>query len=107
MNSQRLAKALIGQFPHRAFAKVLSINDLSCGVTLPGLGLDPRPARYKSLGVFRAIRAANARVPFPQLCSPDLDPIEQAYAKTKQASERRRPVPGSFWRAVGKILGNV
>ena len=108
MNSQRLAKSLIGQFPHRAFAKVLSNNDLARGVTLPGLGLDSRPARYKSLDVFRAIRATSAQVPFLRSCSPDLCPIKRANAKIMH---RLRNVAAwsreALWRAVGEVLDYI
>ncbi len=60
---------------------------------------------HKSQAVRRAIRAAGAHLLFLPPYSPDLNPIEQAFAKLKHwlrdAAVRTRD---ALWRAVGTIL---
>ena len=65
-------------------------------------------ACHKSPAVIRAIRAAGARVCFLPPCSPDLNPIEQAFSKIKRrlrhVSARTRE---TLWRAVGEVLDTI
>ena len=65
-------------------------------------------ACHKSPAVIRAIRAAGARVRFLPPCSPDLNPIEQAFSKIKHrlrhVSARTRE---TLWRAVGEVLDTI
>ena len=65
-------------------------------------------ACHKSPAVIRAIRAAGARVLFLPPCSPDLNPIEQAFSKIKRrlrhVSARTRE---TLWRAVGEVLDDI
>jgi len=60
---------------------------------------------HKSQAIRRAIRAARAHLLFLPPYSPDLNPIEQAFAKTKHwlrnAAARCRE---TLWRTVGSIL---
>ena len=60
---------------------------------------------HKSVAVRKAIRDAGAHLLFLPPYSPDLNPIEQAFAKLKHwlrdASARSRE---TLWRAVGNIL---
>ena len=60
---------------------------------------------HKSQAVRQAIRAAGAHLLFLPPYSPDLNPIEQAFAKLKhwmrRAAARSRE---TLWRAVGAIL---
>ena len=65
-------------------------------------------ACHKSPEVRRAIRAAGAHTLFLPPCSPDLNPIEQAFAKIKHGlrniSARTRE---TLWRAVGEVLDDI
>ena len=61
---------------------------------------------HKSQAVRRAIRAAGARLLFLPPYSPDLNPIEQVFAKLKtllrKADERSTE---AVWRRIGSLLG--
>jgi transposase len=61
---------------------------------------------HKGEGVRRAIRAAGAKLLFLPPYSPDLNPIEQAFAKLKhlmrQAGER---TVEATWQRIGALLG--
>ena len=60
---------------------------------------------HKGKTVRRAIRAAGAKLFFLPPYSPDLNPIEQAFAKFKalrHAAERTRE---GLWQAIGRTLG--
>ena len=65
-------------------------------------------ACHKGPDVLRAIRAAGAHVLFLPPYSPDLNPIEQAFAKIKNrlrnAAARSRE---TLWRAVGEVLDDI
>ena len=65
-------------------------------------------ACHKSPAVIRAIRAAGASVRFLPPCSPDLNPIEQAFAKIKHllrnSSARTRE---TLCHAVGEVLDTI
>ena len=65
-------------------------------------------ACHKGPDVLRAIRAVGAHVLFLPPCSPDLNPIEQAFAKIKHrlrnAAARSRE---TLWRAVGEVLEDI
>jgi transposase len=60
---------------------------------------------HKGLAVRKAIRSAGARLLFLPPYSPDLNPIEQAFAKTKhllrKAAERTAE---ATWRRIGDLL---
>ncbi len=60
---------------------------------------------HKGEAVRRAIRTAGAHLLFLPPCSPDLNPIEQAFAKLKHwlrdAAARSRE---TLWRTIGDIL---
>ena len=62
---------------------------------------------HKSKAVRRAIRAAGARLFFLPPYSPDLNPIEQVFAKLKtllrKAAER---TIDATWRRIGDLLGS-
>ena len=51
-------------------------------------------AARKVTGIEAAIRAVGASVPYLPLCSPDLNPVEQASAKLKALLRVPRPEPG-------------
>ncbi len=94
---ERFGKFADRTFPASCTCQILSSNDLARGVTLPGLGLDSRPeslragdvvvmdglACHKSPVVLTANRVAGAHVLFLPPYSPDLNPIEQAFAKIR------------------------
>ena len=65
-------------------------------------------ACHKNPSVLRAIRAAGAHVLFLPPYSPDLNPIEQAFAKIKHrlrnAAARSRE---TLWRAGGEVLEDI
>ncbi len=69
--------------------------------------MDNLPA-HKVAGVRAAIRAAGASVLYLPPYSPDLNPIEQLFAKLKallrKAAARTR---GTLWRAIGEALDEV
>lgn len=60
---------------------------------------------HKVAGVREAVEARGARVLYLQPYSPDLNPIEQAFAKLKallrKAAERSRD---GLWNAIGRII---
>ena len=60
---------------------------------------------HKGKAIRRAIRAAGARLFFLPPYSPDLNPIEQVFAKLKhflrEAAERTAP---ATWRRIGTLL---
>ena len=62
-------------------------------------------ASHKSPAIKTAIRAAGARLWFLPPCSPDLNPIEQLFAKLKhllrKAAERSKE---ALWRRIGDLL---
>ena len=66
--------------------------------------MDNLPA-HKSAGIQDAIRAAGASTMYLPSYSPDLNPIEQAFAKLKallrKAASRSRDAP---WDTVGSII---
>ncbi len=55
---------------------------------------------HKAPGVRKMIEAAGAMLLYLPTCSPDLDPIEQAFTKLK-AHSRRAPFPTSCAGSVG------
>jgi len=65
-------------------------------------------ASHKSKAVRDAIRAAGARLFFLPKYSPDLNPIEQAFAKIKhwmrQAQKRNTE---ELWRHLGHLIGTI
>ena len=64
----------------------LKRNDI---VVLDNLG------SHKGKAVRNAIKAAGARLLFLPKYSPDLNPIEQVFAKVKASSEKPRPEPST------------
>ena len=63
---------------------------------------------HKSKAAREAIRAAGARLWFLPKYSPDLNPIEQAFAKIKHWMRlaQRRSVE-DLWRQLGKLIGTI
>jgi transposase len=82
-------------YVEQQLAPVLKKGDI---VVMDNLG------SHKSAGVRRAIRAAGARLWYLPPYSPDLNPIEQAFAKIKhwmrQAQER---TVEDTWRHIGRL----
>ena len=63
---------------------------------------------HKSKAVRETIRVAGARLWFLPKYSPDLNPIEQAFAKIKhwmRMAQRRDPE--DVWRQVGRLVGDI
>jgi transposase len=60
---------------------------------------------HKSAAIRRAIRAAGARIVFLPPYSPDLNPIEQVFAKLKTLLRKaeERTLEG-VWRRIGHLL---
>ncbi len=62
-------------------------------------------AAHKVAGVEQAVRAAGASIMYLPPCSPDLTPIEQAFAKLKallrKAAARTRD---ALWNTIGRLL---
>lgn len=60
---------------------------------------------HKSIEVREAIRAAGARMVFLPPYSPDLNPIEQVFAKIKTLLRKQDPrTVEATWRSVGTVL---
>ena len=72
----------------------------------PPPGTRPNLSSHKSAAVRRALRAAGAHLIFLPPYSPDLNPIEQVFAKLKHllrdAAERSKE---AVWRRIGDLLG--
>ena len=63
------------------------------------------PGSHKTDAVRAAIRGAGARLLFLPPCSPDPDPIEQAFAKLKHFLRKDQPRSrDDLWKNVGSIL---
>ncbi len=63
---------------------------------------------HKSVEIGRAIRARGARLWYLPAYSPDLNPIEQAFAKIKHwmRMAQRRTVEDT-WRDIGELLQTI
>jgi transposase len=62
---------------------------------------------HQSKAVRRLIRAARAKLFFLPCYSPDLNPIEQVFAKLKTLLRKTDPrTIGVTWRNIGDLLGN-
>ncbi len=85
----------------RAYVEQLPVPTLQPGdiVVMDNLGSHKGPA------IRRAIRAAGARLVFLPPYSPDLNPIEQVFAKLKILLRKaeERTVDG-VWRRIGNLL---
>ncbi len=63
---------------------------------------------HKSAAVRNAIRAAGARLWFPPPYSPDLNPIEQAFAKIKHWMRMgQKRTAEETWRAIGRLVKTI
>ena len=86
-------------YVEKVLAPTLSPGDV---VVMDNLG------SHKSLAVRRAIRDAGAHLLFLQPYSPDLNPIEQAFAKLKHWLRQAAPrSQHALWRTLGDILHKV
>lgn len=88
----------------RAYLEQLLVPVLKPGdiVIMDNLG------SHKSAAVRQIIKAAGARLWFLPPYSPDLNPIEQTFAKIKHGMRcaQKRSVPDT-WRHVGKLLEGI
>ena len=85
----------------RAYVEQQLVPTLQAGdiVILDNLG------SHKGAAVRRLIRAAGARLWFLPPYSPDLNPIEQAFAKLKQPIRTAAPrARETLWRSIGTML---
>jgi transposase len=85
----------------RAYVEQFLVPTLSRGdvVIMDNLG------SHKSLAVRRLIRAAGAKLFFLPRYSPDLNPIEQVFAKLKTLLRKADPrTPEDTWRRIGSLL---
>jgi transposase len=90
--SGRSFRAYIEQFP----APTLTAGDI---VIADNLG------SHKVAGVREAIEAKGASLVFLPACSPDLNPIEQDFAKLKTPLRRAKPrTRTSLWQTIGQTL---
>jgi transposase len=65
-------------------------------------------ASHKGVAVRRAIRKARAHLLFLPPYSPNLNPIEQAFAKLKHSLRNARTRScDTLWRAVGAVLDRI
>lgn len=85
----------------RAYVEQILVPTLKSGdiVVMDNLG------SHKSEEVRRLIRAAGARLFFLPPYSPDLNPIEQVFAKLKTLLRKLRPrTVEQNWRSIGQLL---
>jgi transposase len=62
-------------------------------------------ASHKGKAARKAIRAKGAHLIFLPPCSPDLNPIEQVFAKLKHMMRKAQPgTVEATWQKVGKLL---
>jgi len=62
-------------------------------------------ASHKGKAARKAIRAKGAHLIFQPPCSPDLNPIEQVFAKLKHMMRKAQPgTVEATWQKVGKLL---
>jgi transposase len=63
---------------------------------------------HKQVWVRRQIRQAGAHLVFPPAYSPDLNPIEQVFAKLKHRIRTAEPrTVETAWRTIGELLDHV
>jgi transposase len=90
---------LFATYVEQVLVPTLSPGDI---VILDNLG------RHKGLRVRRAIRAAGAHLIFLPAYSPDLNPIEQLFAKLKHLMRAAQPrTVEETWRKVGALIDIV
>ena len=90
---------LFGLYVEQVLAPTLQPGDV---VVLDNLG------SHKGSEVREAIQAAGARLVFLPPYSPDLNPIEQAFAKIKTLLRKQDPrTVEATWRSVGTLLDRV
>jgi transposase len=102
--SRRLRRARRRAAPDRAYVEQFLTPALAPGdvVVLDNL------AAHKVAGVRQAIKAAGASILFLRPYSPDLNPIEQLFAKLKallrKAAARTKD---ELWHAIGRLLATI
>ena len=87
----------------RSYVEQFLVPTLSAGdiVIMDNLG------SHKGQGVRHLIRAAGAKLFFLPRYSPDLNPIEQVFAKLKALLRKADPrTIETTWREIGALLGN-
>ena len=62
---------------------------------------------HKAAAVRRAIRAAGAKLIFLSLCSPDMNPIEQAFSQLKLCCARNARTADPTITCIGKLLNRI
>ena len=83
-------------YVEQTLAPVLRAGDI---VILDNLG------SHKGVPIRRAIRAAGAKLFFLPPYSPDLNPIEQAFAKLKTLVRKAQPRSiEALWKSIGSLL---
>jgi len=88
----------------RAYVEQFLLPTLGAGdiVIMDNLG------SHKSLAVRQLIRSAGAKLFFLPRYSPDLNPIEQVFAKLKTLLRKRDPrTTEATWRGIGALLDHV
>jgi transposase len=87
----------------RAYVDQFLVSTLNAGdiVIMDNLG------SHKGQAIRDLIRAAGAKLFFLPRCSPDLNPIEQLFAKLKTLPRKADPrTTETTWREIGALLGN-
>ena len=88
----------------RAYVEQLLVPALKPGdiVVMDNLG------SHKGKAIRRAIRAAGAKLFFLPKYSPDLNPIEQAFAKIKHwMRQAQKRTIEELWRYLGHLIGTI
>ena len=85
----------------RAYVETRLVPTLNRG----GIAVMDTPGSHKIDAVRAAIRGTGAHLLFLPPCSPDLNPIEQAFAKLKHFLRKDQPRSrDDLWKNVGSIL---
>jgi len=112
-SSSSRRSAMMGS-PRRACSMARSMGRVSCAMSRsflaptlkPGdLDIMDKPGPHRGEAVRAAIKAAGARLLFLTPCRPDLDPIEQVFAKLKHLlGKTKERTLDATWRRTGSIL---
>ena len=109
LRCNRLTAPCVFDGPINALCFRAYIEQLLLPVLEPGdIVIMDNLGSHKSAAVRQAIRAAGARLWFLPPYSPDLNPIEQAFAKIKHwmRTAQKRTVDDT-WRQVGRLIETI
>jgi transposase len=109
LRHDRLTAPMVADGPMDGAMFVAYVNDFLCPTLKPGdIVIADNLSSHKVAGAVKAIEAAGAKLVYLPPYSPDLNPIEQFFAKLKallrKAAERSVE---ALWTEIGNILNTV